>query len=108
MKARCKYNPDSPAFKYYAARGIKVCERWVDPDNGFVNFLADLGKRPAGKTLDRKDVDGNYCPENCRWATAKVQANNKTTSPEYLARMAEREAMRLSDDPLEVERAEFS
>lgn len=75
MRSRCG-NPNDSDYASYGGRGIRVCERW----SGFAAFLADMGERPAGQTIDRRDVDGDYTPDNCRWATAKTQANNKTTS----------------------------
>lgn len=72
MRARCGY-AKHPAYAHYGGRGISVCERWKE----FVNFLADMGEKPAGMSIDRIDVDGNYEPSNCRWATSKQQARNQ-------------------------------
>ena len=72
MLKRC-FNRNSEHWPGYGGRGITVCERWLS----FVNFLADMGERPPGKTLDRKDNDGNYEKSNCRWATPLEQASNR-------------------------------
>lgn len=76
MVQRC-YNENRKAYKDYGGRGIKVCDRWLEPaPNGFLNFLEDMGES-RGLTLDRIDVDGDYCKDNCRWADWVVQANNR-------------------------------
>ncbi len=72
MIGRCN-RPSQLRYKHYGGRGITYDVRW----KSFANFLEDMGERPKGKTLDRIDVDGNYCKENCRWATNKEQNNNK-------------------------------
>ena len=73
MMTRCN-NPNAWAYKYYGAKGVKVCARWKD----YRNFAEDMGEKPAGMTLDRfPNHSGNYEPNNCRWATAIQQQNNK-------------------------------
>lgn len=76
MKARC-YNPRAAFYDLYGGRGIKACDRWL---HSFENFLADMGERPVGKTLDRINSDGDYEPSNCRWATPFEQQNNRSNN----------------------------
>jgi|JI10StandDraft_1071094.scaffolds.fasta_scaffold85834_5 hypothetical protein len=73
MKFRCR-NPKAAHFARYGGRGIQVCERWLS----FETFLADMGVRPAGATLDRMDNDGHYEPRNCRWVTRKANSRNRS------------------------------
>lgn len=72
---RCT-NPNDTHYKYYGRRGITVCERW----RKFENFLKDMGECPDGHSIDRIDNDGNYCKENCRWATKTEQMRNMSTN----------------------------
>lgn len=73
MRYRCN-NPNRPFYSYYGGRGISVCPEW---DESFAAFLKDMGERPSPEyTLDRTDPDGNYCKENCRWATKSEQSRN--------------------------------
>ena len=78
MKSRC-LDVNDQQYKNYGARGIKVCERWV---NSFDSFLKDMGRRPSSKhSLDRwPDINGNYTVENCRWGTTREQSRGKRTN----------------------------
>jgi hypothetical protein len=78
MKQRC-YNPKGQFYYLYGGRGIIVCDRWLEPNGqGYINFLNDMGRKPSKEySIDRINVDGNYEPYNCRWATPKEQRNNQ-------------------------------
>lgn len=72
MRGRC-YTPTDRKYLDYGGRGITICEEW----NTFERFLLDMGNKPVGLTLGRKDNNGSYCKANCEWQTAKQQANNR-------------------------------
>jgi hypothetical protein len=72
MIQRCS-NPNAGNWKHYGGRGIEVCERWQD----FGNFVADMGEKLPGKSIERVDNDAGYSPENCIWADRKTQSRNK-------------------------------
>ena len=108
MHARCRDTEN----KWYGGAGIRVCDRWSGP-GGFVNFMLDLKRRPAGKTLDRKNPFGIYEPGNCRWADDETQSQNKRChyTPEEQAKMrVQARAIALEQNPtlteVELEAAE--
>lgn len=76
MKARCN-NKQNPSYKWYGAKGIKVCDAW---NKSFEAFLDDMGIPPKGMTIDRTDVYGNYEPSNCRWVTVQEQQINRSNN----------------------------
>lgn len=78
MKARCN-NPNRPKYPRYGGRGIKVCDEWNEDFASFYIWSVNNGYSP-NLQLDRKDNDGNYCPENCRWTTLKENSKNRRTS----------------------------
>jgi hypothetical protein len=81
MLQRCYYEAGE-TYKNYGARGIKVCDRWLEPDGrGFANFLADMGPRPElTSTVERKDPDKDYSPDNCCWLPKRLQGRNQRRS----------------------------
>ena len=90
MLTRCRNNKQR-CYTNYGSRGITVCERW----HSFENFLADMGERPTGLSLDRINNDGNYEPGNCQWATAKEQRANQQR---YGQKLFSREVIAIRND----------
>ena len=101
MLSRCE-RPNNKSFCYYGGRGIKVCDRW----HKFENFYADMGQCPKGCSLDRIDVNGDYEPSNCKWATKIVQnANRRNVNDEYKRGFEAgfRQALKALEDPVDAE-----
>lgn len=101
MVQRCT-NPNAPAFDHYNSRAITICDRWLhgeDGKSGFHCFLEDMGERPSLKhTLERRDNDEGYYPDNCEWATMKAQGRNRTTTYLFLHEGREKTIEELAAD----------
>lgn len=79
MLARCS-NPQHRAYKNYGGRGISVCAEWAGRPDGLLRFISDMGSRPKGMSLDRRNNELGYCKENCYWATRQKQAINRRST----------------------------
>lgn len=95
MRARCEDRAHK-SYSRYGARGIAVCDRWEK----FENFLSDMGMPPPGMSIERIDNDGDYCKENCRWATPSEQANNTSNTRRFTIDGVTRTATEWSKSPV--------
>lgn len=95
MSARC-YDPNNNRFRYYGARGVTVCQRWRD---SFEAFLSDMGPKPSPRhSIDRKETNGRYEPDNCRWATPSEQSKNRRPYRTHTTKLEPDQARAIRND----------
>ena len=94
IKSRC-YNQKAPEYKWYGALGVKMCLRWK---NSFENFIQDMGRCPYKFSIDRINLNKGYTPSNCHWASQKTQSRNRTDNIKFMGECASDASARLGGE----------